>query len=125
MGAAVLLLSGCDRPAPPPPAPTQPKAVLMVTWLIPGQPPTSTQTDMTNMAACDTAKQSAVLAGEAAKADRERQNAKEKAEAIATLQAASVTIRAEGGILSGPGPEEERKLRGVALPQVSAFCIER
>jgi hypothetical protein len=103
-------------------------AVLMVTWLIPGHPPQTTQTAMRNMQVCEEARQKAVAAGETARAERLRQNEQDKLEAQASLQkeaAARVPGPLGGGILTGIGPEAERKLRGEPLPQLSAFCIRQ
>jgi hypothetical protein len=51
-----------------------PKAVLMVTWLIPGQPPQSTQTAIRDLEMCEVARQKAIAAGQTARAERMRQN---------------------------------------------------
>ena len=114
---AALLLAGCDQSKPPLPA-KQPATVLMVTWLVPGQPPQTTQTDIATMPDCLKAKDAALAAGEAAKAERGEMNNADKA-------TASAQIRAAGGIVAGLSPEQERLFRGVALPQVSAYCINK
>ena len=124
---AAMLLVGCDKlptltkataTFPPPP-----KAVLMVTWLVPGQPPQTTQTVVSDMATCDAARTQTVAAGDAARADRQRQNDADKAQAQAQVSASVATARAQGAVLTGYGPEVERLLRGVPLPEVSAYCI--
>jgi hypothetical protein len=120
--ASLIMISGCDRrPTPAPPR----KAVLMVTWLVPGQPPATTQTVLSDMASCHAAQLSTIAAGDAARAQRERQNAQDKAEAMADLKRGAAEARKLGGWLSDPGPEDTRKLRGEALPQVTAYCIEQ
>jgi hypothetical protein len=55
-----------------------PKAVLMVTWLIPGQPPQSTQTAMRDLEMCEVARQKALAAGQMAHAERMRQNEQDR-----------------------------------------------
>lgn len=111
-----LFVAGCDR--------TSPKAVLMVTWLLPGHPPETTQISMRDMGTCEAAREKAVAAGEAARAERIRLNEQEKAEAIAATQA-EIAQLPPGAKLTGVGPEAERKLRGEPLPQVSAFCVQQ
>ncbi len=115
LAGLALLLAACDD--------NKPKAMLMVTWLVPGQPPQSTQTPMHDMEACETAKQEAMASGEAARQERIRMNDQDRAEAQASLKASIEEARAQGGTVTGLGPEQERKLRGEALPQVSAYCI--
>jgi hypothetical protein len=110
------LIPSCDQQ----PARIVP-ANLSVTWLVPGQPPQTTTTVMTDLAVCEKARIKALLAGEEARNERVRLNEQDKAEASASLQKA----RAGGGLVAGLSPEQERKFRGVALPQVSAFCAEQ
>jgi hypothetical protein len=110
-----LLLAACND--------DKPKATLMVTWLVPGQPPQSTQTPMKDIQVCETAKQEAIASGEAARQERIRVNDQDRAEANASIKADSDQARAQGAIVTGLSPEEERKLRGEPLPQVSAYCI--
>jgi hypothetical protein len=98
---------------------TASKAILMVTWLIPGQPPQSTQTAMRDLDTCEAARQKAIAAGQTARAERTRQNEQDRAEARASLQSAA----GQGGLTSRLSPEQERKLRGEPLPQVTAYCI--
>jgi hypothetical protein len=118
-----ILLCGCNNHVPTP-APSR-NAILMVTWLVSGQPPETTQTVLSNLAACETARRSAVAAGEQARSQRETQNAQDKAEASADLQRAADNARAHGAFLSGINPEDKRKLQGEPLPQGSAYCIEQ
>jgi hypothetical protein len=77
------------------------------------------------MAACDAARRTAIAAGVDARSQREKQNAQDKAEALADLQRAAANARAQGGFLSDIGPEDKRKLQGEPLPQVSAYCIQQ
>lgn len=119
---SLLMIVGCTKVSVPG---TSHKAILMVTWLMPGQPPQTTQTALSDIAACNAAQQKAVAAGEAARAQRESQNAAEKAEAQADIQRAYAQARTRGAWLSDIGPEDKRKLQGEPLPQVSAYCIEQ
>jgi hypothetical protein len=114
---AVGLVPSCDQQQ----VKATPKATLSVTWLVPGQPPQTTTTPMTDIAVCEKARTKALFAGEEARNERIRLNEQDKAEASASLQRA----RAGGAIVSGLSPEQERKFRGVALPQVSSFCAEQ
>jgi len=97
----------------------------MVTWQASGQPPQTAQTVLSNMASCEAARRSAIAAGEQARSQREKQNALDKAEALADLERAAANARVNGGVLSGIGLEDKRKLQGEPLPQVSADCIEQ
>lgn len=126
--AAVLLtlfVFGCDQQRPPQPTPK--KAILIVTWLVPGQPPETTQTLLSSETACKEALAATQEAGTRAKAERERLNADEKAEAIAQVRKDEAAMRARNpNILTmGPSLENQRKLRGVEPPQVAAYCINQ
>jgi hypothetical protein len=120
-----LFVFGCDQSRPPPPA--SKKAILIVTWLVPGQPPETTQTLLSSEIACKKALAATEEAGARAKAERERLNADEKAEAIAQGRKDEAQLRARNpNILSvGPSLENQRKLRGVEPPQVAAYCINQ
>jgi hypothetical protein len=121
----LLLLGGCNNQVPAPaPSPSR-NAVLMVTWLVSGQPPQTTQTVLSNLASCEAARRRAIATGEEARAQRETQNARDKAEALADIRKAEANAKAQGGWLSDIGPEDKRKLQGEPLPQVSAYCIEQ
>jgi hypothetical protein len=87
------LIPSCDQQ----PVKNVPKAILSVTWLVPGQSPQTTTTPMTDIALCVRARIKAVLAGEEARNERTRLNEQDKAEASASLQKA----RAGGGLISG------------------------
>jgi len=119
----LLIVGGCDNQVRAPGSSR--RAVLMVTWLVPGQPPETTQTALSNMVACEAARLKATSAGDEARAAREEQNARDKAEAQASIQSAAARAKALGGFLSDISPEEKRKLHGEPLPQVSAYCIEQ
>jgi len=119
----LLIIGGCNNQLPTP-APSR-NAVLMVTWQASGQPPQTAQTVLSNMASCEAARRSAIAAGEQARSQREKQNALDKAEALADLERAAANARVNGGVLSGIGLEDKRKLQGEPLPQVSADCIEQ
>ena len=97
----------------------------MVTWLVSGQPPQTTQTQLSDMASCEDARRSAIVAGAEARSQREKQNAEDKAEAQADIQRDAARAKAQGGWLSDIGPVNKRKLQGEPLPDVSAYCIEQ
>lgn len=113
-------LIGCDQTPKPPP----PKATLVITWIVDSESPTTTQVPMSTMAACEKAKADVFKQGEQAKADRQHQNDKDKAEAKYNIQMQAERAKAQGGMLTGIGPEDERKLRGVPPPQVTAVCLQ-
>ncbi len=115
------LVPSCDQQKQPQPQAVVPKASLSVTWLVPGQPPATTNTPMSDIAVCEKARVKALFAGEEARNERTRLNEQDKAEASASFQRAA----AGGKIITGLTPEQERKFRGVALPQVSAYCAEQ
>lgn len=118
---AGCLLTGCLEEQAKPVAAKRSSASLSVTWLVPGQPPQTTNTSMSDLATCEKARVRALLAGEEARQERIRMNEQDKAEVSASLQSA----QASGRIVTGFSPEQERKLKGVAPPQVSAYCVEQ
>ena len=98
-------------------------ALLEVTWLVPGQPPQTSQTTFTNMTKCVAARDAALSAGKETRERAIEQNTRDAAEASAELATAADEARSHGGWLSGLGPGQERKLRGAPLPDISAVCL--
>ena len=123
--ASGLLLVGCgrddvdsrDRIARLESVRATPSATLEVTWLVPGQPPQTTQTQFSNVAACEGAKQAAIAAGNAARVERINENERDKG-AVQREQA-----EAGCGFGCSPSPAQLEKLRGVPPPSVSAVCL--
>jgi hypothetical protein len=98
----------------------------MVTWQVPGQPPQTTRTVLSNVAGCEAARLKTIAAGNEARAAREEQNARDKADAQASIQRAIAKAKAlGGGSFSDISPDVTRKLQGEPLPHVSAYCIEQ
>jgi hypothetical protein len=126
--AALSLLivgGGCDNHVHVP-ASTSRNAVLTVTWQVRGQPPQTTQTVLSNVSGCEAARLKAIDAGDEARAAREEQNARDKADAQASIQRAIARAKAlGGGSFSDISPDEMRKLQGEPLPHVSAYCSEQ
>ncbi|TYO65490.1 hypothetical protein FXV83_16270 [Bradyrhizobium hipponense] len=122
-------------------------AVLSVTWFVEGQPPATTNTPMSSLKACLLAKAHAEAAGEQAHNERIRLNEQDKADVLEGRvskadekgywqEAPGVyAVDKEGQPLKPRPPkkwvvtelssEAKRKLKGVAPPQLSAFCIEQ
>jgi hypothetical protein len=117
--ASILILVICGDRA------NAASAALSVTWLIPGQPPQTTVTEVSDLAACEKARIKALFAGQEAKAARERMNDENAAEARAMMKKAYDDARAKGTYITGYSPDITQKLKGEPVPVLSAFCIEK
>ena len=122
-------------------------AVLSVTWFVEGQPPATTNTQMSSIKACLLAKAHAEAAGEQARNERIRLNEQDKADVLEGRvskadekgywqEAPGVYAVDKDGQPLKPRPpkkwvvtelssEAKRKLKGVTPPQLSAFCIQQ
>lgn len=109
---AVGMLAGCQA-AKPPPA----KALLVVTWIVPGRAPQTSQTPFRDMQACEQARAALTRSSPSAPAA----GPVDEAAAKTAMEEASARAAKIGATVRVPGAEGA--LGGGAAPQVSAICI--
>jgi hypothetical protein len=96
---------------------------MIVTWFVDGQAPSIAQTSFTTLTRCEAARRTVLDAGVIARFQRSVQNTEDAQDARRSLAEAKAR-RQDVGSLREPTPEQERKLRGVALPNVAAVCVK-
>lgn len=129
---AACQFGGNDRPDDP--------ATLSVTWFVEGQPPAMTVTQMSSLKACVLAKALAEQAGDEVRRERIRLNEQDKADVMAGrvsrvgekgnwiapagVYAVGKPMPPKRWVIFELSPEAQRKLKGVTLPYLSAYCVQ-